>query len=121
MMENKSGMYPLSDGVLLHIQKIERKTAGGLLLPDAQTDRHDKAISVGTIVAMGRNAVEFFQGDVKLGDLILFARHAGDVRRGKDGETYRLIRYEDVYGITDGVWESTYDARISMPTAEAAA
>lgn len=118
---NNSGMYPLQDCVLVLVRTIERKTAGGIILPDKQADNHDMASTDATVVAMGPDAHVFWGDEVKPGDTIIIAKYAGNPKRGKDKQLYRLVRCEDVWGKSDGSWDELMETRQSIASQEKSA
>lgn len=116
-MENKSGITPLGDRVLVKPEVLEKKTAGGIEIPDQVLDQHALAQSIGYVVALGRDCwidhVDFnsdgsrsgytgFTGpQAKVGDRIVFAKYAGVKVPGKDSDDYRIVRDKDVAAIVD--------------------
>lgn len=115
--QNKSGIYPLGDRVLVQPEKLEKKTAGGIELPDQVLEQHSLAQSIGYVVALGpdcwidhvefnadesrRGYVGFTEKQAKVGDRIVFAKYAGVKVPGKDSDDYRIIRDKDVAAIVD--------------------
>jgi co-chaperonin GroES (HSP10) len=55
---NTSGFEPLDLRVLVLPDDAEKKTAGGIILPDATGEREKYAMIFGTLVAVGENAWE---------------------------------------------------------------
>jgi chaperonin GroES len=119
-MKNESGLHPLNDCVLVQVIVADRKSRGGIIIPEPQADRHDAASNDAYLVEMGPAAKEFWGDQVKPGDVIIFAKHAGNIKKGRDGKTYRLMRADDVWGLSEGVWQTSYDPRVSLPKAEMA-
>lgn len=111
-MENKSGIYPLGDRVLVKPEKLERKTAGGIELPDQVLEQHALAQSIGYVVALGpdcwidqvefnpdgsrRGYTGYTKQQVEVGDRIVFSKYAGVQVPGKDGDNYRVVRAKDL-------------------------
>jgi chaperonin GroES len=91
-------LRPLYDRVLVKRIESENKTKGGIIIPD---NAKEKPLE-GEIVAAGNGRV-LEDGSVrpltvKTGDRVLFAKYAEtEVKVG--GETYLLLREEDLLGI----------------------
>lgn len=119
-MENRSGIHPCGDRVLVKPESLEETTAGGIVIPETIKDRHSMAQSIGVLVAAGPDAwmdyVEREGGKVKtrgysrpfaeLGQRVLFARYGGVQLDGKDGGKYRLLNDDDI--------TATVDAEVSV-------
>lgn len=116
-MENKSGITPLGDRVLVRPEALQKKTAGGIEIPDQVLEQHSLAQSIGYVVALGpdcwvdqvtfnadgsrQSYVGFTKAQAKVGDRIVFAKYAGVKVPGKDSPDYRIIRDKDVSAIVD--------------------
>jgi co-chaperonin GroES (HSP10) len=76
---------------------VEEKTEGGIIIASNQVDREQMAVNEGVIVEWGHLAhlVSRCHGCAP-GDLIGFAKYAGQVKTGLDGVEYRLIRGADI-------------------------
>ena len=53
---NGSGVTPRGDRVLVMPDVIEEKTAGGIIIPQADRDKHQAAQMAGVLVAVGVDA-----------------------------------------------------------------
>jgi len=114
---NKSGIHPSGDRVLIKPDEIEKKTDGGIIIPDTVGELHAMAQSIGTFVEAGPDAYidhveKDAQGNVtkvvgyrgpfaKPGDRVAFAKYGGLQVIGKDGETYRLMNDVDVTAVVE--------------------
>lgn len=113
-MENKSGIRPCGDRVLVLPDKIDTKV-GLIEIPDTVADKHGLAQIIGTVVAIGPDAWTHFTEDGKggkvvrgfskpfaqVGDKVMFAKYGGLPVRGKDDNEYRLINDIDVTALVD--------------------
>ena len=91
---------PLHDRVIVKRIEEERKSAGGIVIPDTAAEKPDQ----GEIVDVGKGKKDE-QGklialDVKPGDKVLFGKYSGSEVRIGD-EEYLILREEDVLGILD--------------------
>lgn len=100
---NLSGINPTEYKVLVLPTKTEQKTKGGIILPDESKDRKDHAQMEGQLIAS--SPLAFTYDDWKtsssptVGDRVLFAKYAGALVKGKDGEDYRLVNDKDISAV----------------------
>jgi chaperonin GroES len=93
---------PLHDRVIVKRLEEERKTASGIVIPDAAAEKPDQ----GQILAVGpgkRDENGKHVGmDVKVGDRVLFGKYAGQTVK-VDGEELLVMREEDIMGVVEGL------------------
>lgn len=92
-------MTPLDDRLLVEVDAAEKKTAGGLYIPDtAQVTGNYQ----GKVLAVGRGHMnkkgKTKPMDVKVGDVILFSEYAGE-KYSESDKDIRIIREADVLGV----------------------
>lgn len=90
---------PLFDRVLIKRVQVEKKSAGGLYLPESTQE----ARPMGTVTAVGPGKYQggqFVETKLKEGDFVLFGKHAG-VEVTIDGAEYYMMREEDVIGVVE--------------------
>ena len=91
---------PLHDRVIVKRMEEERKTASGIVIPDAATEKPDQ----GEIVAVGNGKVgddgKVRAMDVKVGDRILFGKYAGQTFK-MDGQELLTMREDDIIGVVE--------------------
>ena len=92
---------PLHDRVIVKRVEEERKSAGGIVIPDTAAEKPDQ----GEIVAVGKGKKDD-QGkviplDVKVGDRILFGKYSGQTVKVK-GDELLVMREEDLMGVIEG-------------------
>jgi chaperonin GroES len=115
MMENTSGYWPIEDRVLVKPVLMEEKTAGGIVLAQDTKATENMASMHGHIVAAGEEGTARMQlHKIGMGDLVLYAKYAGQVFKGKDGETYRIMNAADVIARAEGAFGDTFKARIPI-------
>ena len=116
-MENKSGITPLGDRVLVKPEKIDEITEGGIVIPDQVRTQHALAQSIGYVVALGpdcwidhvdfgsdgakKGYTGFTKPQARVGDRVVYAKYAGVMVPGKDSPDYRIIRDKDVAALVD--------------------
>ena len=100
-MENKSGITPTGDLVLLLCPEVAPVSAGGIHIPEEARERQQRATRIGYLLGMGEVAAEHprMQG-LKMGDMLLIPRYAADFVP-IDGVDYLLLRADSVLGKLD--------------------
>lgn len=92
---------PLQDRVIVRRMEEERKTASGIVIPDAATEKPDQ----GEIIAVGNGKVgddgKLIPMSVKVGDKVLFGKYAGQTFK-MDGQELMTMREEDIIGVIEG-------------------
>ena len=91
---------PLHDRVIVKRIEEERKSAGGIVIPDTAAEKPDQ----GEVVAVGKGKKDD-QGklialDVKPGDKILFGKYSGTEIK-LNGEEHLIMREDDILGIVE--------------------
>jgi chaperonin GroES len=91
---------PLHDRVIVRRLEEERKTAGGIVIPDTAKEKpiQGEVIAVGTGKIMEDGKVRPL--DVKVGDKILFGKYSGTEVKVGDEELL-VMREEDIMGVID--------------------
>lgn len=104
-MQNESGISPVEYNIVVRMDPVEEKTAGGLYLPQTKTERDKLAADEGTIVAASPLAFTYADWPEgsrvpQVGDRILMAQFDGRIwERG--GVTYRLIKDKSVIAVVE--------------------
>lgn len=92
---------PLHDRVVVRRMEEERKTAGGIVIPDSATEKPIQ----GEIIAVGKGKIlesgEVRPLDVKVGDRVLFGKYSGTEVK-IDGNEFLVMREEDIMGVVEG-------------------
>ena len=91
---------PLHDRVVVERLDEERKSAGGIVIPDNVAEKPDQ----GEVIAVGNGKVQedgtVRKLDVKAGDRILFGKYSGTEVK-LDGEEHLILREDDVLGVIE--------------------
>ena len=89
---------PLNDRVIVKRVEDERKTAGGIVIPDTAAEKP----SQGEVVAVGPGKLDdngkIIAMGVKTGDKILFGKYSGTEFK-MDGDDLLHMREDDIIGI----------------------
>jgi chaperonin GroES len=89
---------PLHDRVIVKRIEEERKTAGGIVIPDSATEKPDQGevLAIGTGKVMDDGKVRPLA--VKVGDRVLFGKYSGSSVK-MDGDELLVMREEDIMGV----------------------
>ncbi len=91
---------PLHDRVVVRRVEEERKTAGGIVIPDSAAEKPMQ----GEILAAGNGKImengEIRPLDVKVGDKVLFGKYSGTEVK-VDGEELLMMREDDIMGVIE--------------------
>lgn len=99
-MAKKVKIRPLHDRVVIRRYDEERKSAGGIVIPDNATEKPVR----GEIVALGAGK-PLENGDVraidlKIGDVVLFGKYSGTEIK-IDGEELVVMREDDIMAVVE--------------------
>ena len=91
---------PLHDRVIVKREDEERKSPGGIVIPDTAAEKPIR----GKVVAVGKGKIledgKVRPLDVKVGDRILFGKYGGNEVK-VDGEDLLVMREEDVMAVIE--------------------
>jgi chaperonin GroES len=98
--ENSVKIRPLHDRVIVRRLEEERKTAGGIVIPDTAKEKPIQ----GEVIAVGKGKIlengEVRPLDVKVGDKVLFGKYSGTEVKVGDEEVL-VMREEDIMGVVE--------------------
>ena len=91
---------PLMDKIVIKVIDDTEKTQGGIFIPDSAKEKPQK----GEVVAVGEGKTnekgEKEPLEVKVGDVVLYAKYAGtDVKM--DGVEYKILSIKDALAIVE--------------------
>lgn len=93
-------LRPLHDRIIVKRLEEERKSAGGIVIPDTAAEKP----SQGEIIAAGPGKLDdngkVIAMGVKVGDKILFGKYSGQEFK-MDGQDYLHMREDDIIGIVE--------------------
>ena len=89
---------PLHDRVIVKRIEEERKTAGGIVIPDNAAEKPDQGevLAIGTGKVLEDGKVRAL--DVKVGDRVLFGKYSGSSVK-IDGDELLVMREDDIMGV----------------------
>jgi len=92
---------PLHDRVIIKRMEEERKSPGGIVIPDAAAEKPIR----GEVMAAGKGKI-LENGtvrplDVKVGDKVLFGKYSGTEVK-VNGEDVLVMREEDIMAVIEG-------------------
>ncbi len=91
---------PLHDRVVVRRMEEERKTAGGIVIPDSATEKpiQGEVLAVGNGKLLDNGDVRPL--DVKVGDRVLFGKYSGTEVK-IEGEEVVVMREDDIMGVIE--------------------
>lgn len=84
---------PLGDRVLVKLEEVEEKTAGGIFIPQTAQEK----TQTGIVDAVGDDETI----KVKSGDKVMYDKYAGTQVTDNDGTEYLLVRYSDILAVIE--------------------
>ena len=91
---------PLHDRVLVRRLEDEKKSPGGIVIPDTAAEKP----MTGEVIAVGNGKLqdsgELRPLDVKAGDKVLFGKYSGTEVK-VDGEELLVMREDDIMGVLE--------------------
>jgi chaperonin GroES len=94
-MEESMAIKPLSDRVLVKIEKAETKSAGGIIIPDTAQEK----TQTGTVVATGPGT-EKEKITVSPGQKVMYDKYAGTQVK-VDGVEHLIVKMADIVAVID--------------------
>ncbi len=92
---------PLHDRVIVRRVEEERRSAGGIVIPDTATEKPIR----GEVMAVGNGKIlengSVRPMDVKAGDRVLFGKYSGTEVK-VDGQELLVMREEDIMAVLEG-------------------
>lgn len=94
-------LRPLHDRVVVRRTEEERKSPGGIVLPDSATEKPIQ----GVVIAVGNGKLlesgDLRKLDLKKGDKVLFGKYSGTEVK-IDGEELVVMREDDIMAVIEG-------------------
>jgi chaperonin GroES len=91
---------PLHDRVIVKRLEEERKTASGIVIPDAAAEKPDQ----GEVISVGAGKIledgKVRPMSVKVGERVLFGKYSGQSVK-IDGQELLVMREEDIMGVVE--------------------
>ncbi|MCH9671895.1 MAG: co-chaperone GroES [Gammaproteobacteria bacterium] len=91
---------PLHDRILVRRAEEDKKSSGGIIIPDTAQEKPMEAVVVQTGPGARDDNGKLIPLDVKAGDRILFGKWSGTEVK-IDGEEYLIMTESDVMGVIE--------------------
>ena len=93
-------LKPLQDRIVIKVIEDTEQTSGGIFIPDSAKEKPQK----GEVIAVGPGKTldngEKEAMDVKVGEIVLYAKYAGtDIKL--DDTMYKILSVRDVLGVLE--------------------
>ena len=93
-------LKPLADRIVIKVIEDTEQTSGGIFIPDSAKEKPQKgeviAVGPGKALEDGKKA----EMEVKVGDIVLFAKYAGTDVKLND-EMLKILSEKDVLGVLE--------------------
>ncbi len=96
----KLNIQPLFDLVLIKPLEEERKTAGGILLPETAKEKPQKGKIMATGPGLTNDDGKLLPMKVKIGQVVMYKKWGGNEIK-VDGEEWLLVEQKDILAIID--------------------
>ena len=91
---------PLHDRIVVRRLEEERKSAGGIVIPDNAAEKPDQ----GEVIAVGNGKIledgKVRPLDVKVGDRVLFGKYSGQTVK-VDGDELLVMKEDDLFAVVE--------------------
>jgi chaperonin GroES len=91
---------PLHDRVIVERVEAETKTASGIVIPDAATEKPEQGIVLAIGPGKRNEKGDFVALNVKVGDRVLFGKYSGQVVKDNAKELL-VMREEDLFAVVE--------------------
>ena len=90
---------PLGDRIVVKPLEAEKKSKGGIVLPDSAKEKPQEAkvVAIGKGKVLDSGAVQ--APEVKVGDKVIFGKYSGNEFITKEGEELLILREDDILAI----------------------
>lgn len=108
---NKCKLKIIGNRILVEEKIFDKKTKGGIYLPENELDRYQNMTTEGKIVAMGETAFEgLCPGTIapRIHDIVYFQKYDGLGKR-YNNKNYRILSDEEVFATSERYIEDDED------------
>ena len=93
-------LKPLGDRIVIKVVEDTEQTSGGIFIPDSAKEKPQKGEVVAVGVGKMNEKGEREPMDVKVGDVVLYAKYAGtDIKM--DGVEYNILSVKDALAVIE--------------------
>ncbi len=93
-------LKPLGDRIVIKVVEDTEQTSGGIFIPDSAKEKPQKGEVVAVGVGKMNDKGEREPMDVKVGDVVLYAKYAGtDIKM--DGVEYKILSVKDALAVIE--------------------
>ncbi len=93
-------LKPLGDRIVIKVVEDTEQTSGGIFIPDSAKEKPQKGEVVAVGVGKMNEKGEREPMEVKVGDVVLYAKYAGtDIKM--DGVEYKILSVKDALAVIE--------------------
>ena len=97
---NDTNIKPMEFKCVVRLDPVEEKTVGGIIIPDERRDRGQMAATDATLIAVGGNAFQDWNGEVpKPGDRVMISKYAGITREADPTDLIRIVNDKEILAV----------------------
>lgn len=97
--EMKPGVSARHYKVIVLLDQVVSKTAGGIQIPTESLERAENGQTEGVLVSKGGQAFVDWTDPPEVGERVVFSKYAGQTLIGEDGLKYRIMNDNDIGGV----------------------
>jgi len=100
MKKSMNDIKPMPGYVLIEPVELEKKTAGGIVLPDSHDEKSQKGKVIGLGKALLTRDGQEIEPEFRVNDLVVYKKWGGDeVKFGVSGEELIFVKFEDILAV----------------------
>ncbi len=97
---NDTGIEPVEFKCVVRLDPVEEKTVGGIIIPDERRDRGQMAATDATLLAVGGNAFQDWDGLKPVpGNRIMITKYSGITREADPTDLVRVIHDKEILAV----------------------
>ena len=97
---NDTGIEPVEFRCVVRLDPVEEKTVGGIIIPDERRDRGQMAATDATLLAIGGNAFQDWNGRKPVaGDRVMISKYAGITREADPTDLIRVVNDKEILAV----------------------
>lgn len=93
-------LKPLGDRIVIKVVEDTEQTSGGIFIPDSAKEKPQKGEVVAVGVGKMNEKGEREPMEVKVGDVVLYAKYAGTAIK-MDGVEYKILSVKDALAVIE--------------------
>jgi co-chaperonin GroES (HSP10) len=105
LTECNPGIEPMHINVLVAMAELPKKSAGGIIIPDATHERESWGADHARVIAVSQHAFTYAKDwtspQPQPGDVVFVGKYAGSDVMGQDGRKYKLVTDQEIAAVIE--------------------